>query len=381
MIDSLAEIGGAETLALHLAAELDPERFERTLCVTRWDEELAAAPPARDAVERMRAAGVRILGVPRRGRLSLAAWLILIRFLRRERPDLIHAHKFGSNFWAVLFGRLTGVPAIVAHEHMWSYADSTAVRRWLDRAWIARGADAFIAVSEEGRRQMIEIEGVAPQAVLYVRNGVPDPPPGDATAVRAELGIPADAPVVGTLAQLRPEKALDVLVAATSILREEQPEVRVLIAGEGDRRAELEAQIAHAGLTETVLLLGYRQDVPDLLAAFDVGVCCSDFEGGPLSVMEYMGAGLATVATDVGGLPELIHPDETGVLVPPRDPQALAAGLAGLLGDEPHRRELGQNARELRRRDYSLAAWIARMERLYDELLVHPRRGPRRTRR
>ena len=370
MIDSLAELGGAETLALYLAEALDAERYERTLCVTRWDDEAAKQEPARTAIEALRKSGVRILGIERRSRASVGAWWPLIRFLRRERIDVIHAHKFGSNVWAVLFGRLTRVPVIVAHEHMWSYEDSGPIRHWLDRAWIARGADALVAVSEEGRRQMIELEGVRPQDVLYIRNGVPDVPAGMRMKVRGELGISGDAPVVGTVAQLRPEKALEVLVAAAAKLRATTPDLHVLIAGDGLERPRLERMIESEGLGESVHLLGYRRDVPDILAALDVAVCCSDFEGGPLSVMEYMDAGLATVATEVGGLPELIEPGLTGALVPARDPDALATAIDALLRDPEGRREMGARARERRRADYALDTWVGRMEELYEELLA-----------
>jgi glycosyltransferase involved in cell wall biosynthesis len=369
MIDSLAEIGGAETLALHLAERLDPERDERILCVTRWDDEVAGREPARSAVRRLDEAGVRVLGIERRSRASLGAWRKLVRFLRAEDVDVIHAHKFGSNVWAVLFGRLARVPAIVAHEHMWNYESSGRARHWLDRVWIARGADALIAVSEEGRRQMIELEGVRPQDVLYIRNGVPDVGAGDPGKLRAELGIGPGEPVIGTVAQLRPEKALEVLVEAAALLRERRPGLHVLIAGEGDERPGLEELIRARGLEGAVHLLGYRADVPNVLAALDVAVCCSDFEGGPLSVMEYMGAALPIVATDVGGLPELVRPGETGALVPPRDPRALADAAEALLDDPEQRRELGERARALRRAEYSLEVWVERMEALYDELL------------
>ena len=106
-----------------------------------------------------------------------------------------------------------------------------------------------------------------------------------------------------------------------------------------------------------------------MLAALDVAVCCSDFEGGPLSVMEYMGAGLPVVATRVGGLPELVQDGETGILVEPRDPAGLADAIAGLLADPDRRRELGSAGRDLRAREYDVDVWMSRIEALYASLL------------
>jgi glycosyltransferase involved in cell wall biosynthesis len=186
--------------------------------------------------------------------------------------------------------------------------------------------------------------------------------------LRRELGIDPAQPVIGTVAQLRPEKALDVLIDATAKLRDKYPGLHLVIAGEGREREPLERLIAAQGMQGAVHLLGYRLDVPDVLASFDVAVCCSDFEGGPLSVMEYMDAGLPIVATDVGGLPELIEDGVSGLLVPPRDPAALAGAIEALLEDQTKAERLGREARERGRR-HGVDAWVARIEALYDELL------------
>ena len=135
------------------------------------------------------------------------------------------------------------------------------------------------------------------------------------------------------------------LVEAAALVRGRQPELRVLVAGDGAERGRLESLIEELGLADCVLLLGTRSDVPDVLVAADVAVCCSDFEGTPLSVMEYMGAGKPVVATRVGGLPEVVEDGVQGLLVEPRDPANLADALARLLEGESLRRRLGEAAR------------------------------------
>jgi glycosyltransferase involved in cell wall biosynthesis len=221
---------------------------------------------------------------------------------------------------------------------------------------------------------MIELERIDPSLVRVLYNAVPTPEPTGAD-IRAELAIPTAAPVVTTVCQLRPEKALEVLVDAAGLLRREFRDLRVLIAGDGPEEQSVRERIRAAGLGETVLLLGTRRDVPDLLAASDVTVCCSDFEGSPLSVMEYMGAGTPVVATDVGGLPELVGHGVHGLLFEPRNPNALAAAVGELLRDCERRRAMGARARERQRREFHLDALARRLESLYEELFRNSARG------
>jgi glycosyltransferase involved in cell wall biosynthesis len=275
---------------------------------------------------------------------------------------------FGSNVWACIVGKLAGVPVIVCHEHMWSYGGSR-FRSLVDRWLIARFSNAFVAVSEAGRRSMIESEGIPERDVVLLRNGLRSLPPGVHGRVRSELGIEPERPVVVTVGILRPEKAHSVLIeAAAELVRGGVPDLRVLIVGDGGERPHLESLIDRLGLGDAVSLLGLRRDIADILAVADLAVCCSDFEGGPLSVMEYMSAELPIVATDVGGLPELVQPDN-GLLVPPRDPAALADAVLVLLRDPERRRRLGRAGRERRDREYGADVYIEHLEALYEELL------------
>jgi glycosyltransferase involved in cell wall biosynthesis len=368
MVDSLERPGGGERLAIENAIRVDPARFRRRLCLTRWEDRFEREEPARSMIERLEEAGVEVIRIRRERRFALTAWRPLVRLLRSGEVDVLHAHLFGSNVWASVIGTLTRTPAIVAHEHMWAYAGGGS-RSLIDRHLIARLSDAFIAVSRAGERSMIEAEGIPEDAIVYVPNGIAPLPPGDGPRLRRDLGIEAGAPVIGSVGHLRAEKAYDVLIEAAAALRDRHPGLRVLIAGEGPERESLEALRSKLGLEGTVLMPGPRDDVADVLAAIDVAVCCSDFEGGPLSVMEYMAAGRPVVATRVGGLPELVRDGETGVLVDPRDPDALADAAGSLLGDPALRERLGERGREVQRAEYDIDVWAGRLERLYADLL------------
>jgi glycosyltransferase involved in cell wall biosynthesis len=374
LVDRLGTHGGAERLAVQVAERLDPARFERTLCASRFSVDERASGAVAPALAELQDAGVRFLGLDRRSRAELWAWRPLLSLLREEKIDVLHAHKFGSNVWGVLLGRLARVPVVIAHEHSWSY-EGQPLRRLIDHHVIARGSDAFIAVSREDRRRMIEIERIAPKDVRFVPNGIPAPPAASGRDVRSELGIAADAPVVGTVGFLVPLKALDVLVRAASQLAPEFPGLKVLVVGEGEERARLEALVAELGLDGTVLLPGHRADVPDVLASFDVAVLCSDSEGSPLSVLEYMEAGKPVVATRVGGVPDLIDDGVHGLLVERRDHAGLADAVASLLRDRERAARIGERARKRRRREFDIEVMVRALEDLYVELYSAKRVG------
>jgi glycosyltransferase involved in cell wall biosynthesis len=369
LIDGLSRHGGAEHLALLIAMRLDPERFASTLCVSRSPDMSDPDPETAQTLEQLAAAGVRFLGLGRRRKLDVWTWATLERFLRRERVQVLHAHKFGSNVWGTLVGRMARVPVILAHEHTWSY-EGQPLRRLLDRELVARGADVFIAVSREDQRRMIEVERIDPGRTLFIPNGVPASPGPSGHDVRAELGIDATVPVIGTVGSLRAQKAHHVLLRATVELARDRPGIQVLIAGDGPERESLGRLAAELGVADSVRFLGARGDVPDVLRALDVAVCSSDFEGSPLAVMEYMDAALPIVATSVGGVPDLIEHGVHGLLVAAEDPRALARAIAEMLSDPDRAREMGARARERRRREFDIDTLVHRLEDLYRELLA-----------
>jgi glycosyltransferase involved in cell wall biosynthesis len=375
LIDYAVRYGGAERLALSVATRFDPERFDSTLCVSRWPRAGVLDAESRETLEHISASGTKLLPLGRRRRSDIWIWGRLIRFLRDQQIDVLHAHKFGPNVWGALLGRATGVPVVLAHEHSWSY-EGKPLRRFLDRNVIARGADRLIAVSREDQRRMTEIEGIPRARTIFVPNGISRAEPSSGHDVRTELGIAPTAPVIGSVGSLLTVKAFDVLLRATALLTHDRPDVQVLIAGEGPEREALTALMHELGLDGSVHLLGRRADVPDVLRAVNVAVCCSNSEGSPLSVMEYMRAGLVVVATAVGGVPDLIEPGVHGLLVPPRDPPALAAALAELLDAPERARAMGDRARERQRTEFDIDVLVHRLETLYVEMLAeHQGRG------
>ena len=372
LVDLLSNHGGAERFALLIATRLDPERFESTLCVSRWpapEEFTRLDDSGEDARQRLVEAGVRFLPLRREHKLGLAPWLRLERFLRRERVDVLHSHKFGSNVAGSLVARLARVPVVLAHEHTWSY-EGQPLRRLLDRELVSRAADRMIAVSREDQRRMIEVERIRPERTMFIPIGITPPRPPDGGDMRAELGIAADAPVVGAVGVMRAQKALHVLLRAAAQIKPQWPDLQVVLVGDGPERQGLERLAKELGLDSNVRFLGLRQDVPDVLRALDVAALSSDFEGSPAVVLEYMDAALPVVATAVGGIPDQIEPGVHGLLVPAGDHVAFAEALSELLEDRDRAREMGLRGRERRRAEFDLDVMIERLQDLYVELLA-----------
>jgi glycosyltransferase involved in cell wall biosynthesis len=324
---------------------------------------------------------VEFIGLSRDARLDPRPWRQVLDRLRAGQVDVLHTHKFGSNVWGALLDARAPVPVLVAHEHTWSYS-GRPIRRFLDRQLIARRADAFVAVSNEDRRKMIEIEGVPHEKIRMIPNGTdlkaagPDAGP----AIRRGLGLKPDQPVVAAVALLRKQKALHLLIEAAVTLRKRFPDLAVLMVGgeepgEAAEPARLRDLVGEADIGDAVHFLGNRDDVAEILAATDIAILCSDYEGSPLVLMEYMEAACPVVATRVGGVPEIVVDGETGLLVPPGESDRLAEAIARLLEDPGSARAMGEAGRRRRRDEFDLSRTVREVEALYEELYARAGAG------
>jgi glycosyltransferase involved in cell wall biosynthesis len=360
MIDFVSSSGGAERLAVALATHLPQDRFEPWICATRRSDAVATRA--------LSDAGVRHLTLGRSGKWDIGCFATLAALLRRERVDVLHTHKFGSNVWGALIGSACRVPVIVAHEHGWAY-EGDAARTWLDGNVVGRLATKIVAVSQTEARRMVNAEGIARDKVVIIPNGYIPSPASSEHDIRAELGLDGGALVIAIAALLRSEKRLDLLLNAHARVRAALPHAHLVIAGDGPCRGDLERQAHTLGLDDSVHFLGARTDVDSLLQAADVGALTSDREGSPLLAFECMANATPLVATAVGGIPDVIEHGRTGLLVPPGDPDAFAEGLIALLSDPERRERIAAAAREALGR-YTIEATAARFASLYDTLIA-----------
>ncbi|HZE75279.1 MAG TPA: glycosyltransferase [Gemmatimonadales bacterium] len=349
--------GGSEEAALHLIASLDR---------ARWEPVLLHHPGAGIArlVEGAGRLGVRTCAVPRPDRARRMAGLAGLRqALRTERPAILHAHlswplacKYG-----VLAAWLARVPAVVATAQLYLEVGSHAEQRLMTMA-----LRRIIAVSNEVRARYARELRVPARKLAVVPNGIEVPPAVRRCdpALRAELVRGRPDYVVLTPARLHEQKGHAYLLAAAARV----PEATFVLAGDGPLRAELERLAAELNVADRCVFLGYRSDVSDLLAAADVFVLPSLFEGLPVSVLEAMAAERAVVATAIGGTDEAVTHEVTGLLVPPRDPAALAAAIRRLQADPQLAGRLAAAGRERVQREFSSAATARNVMRIYDEV-------------
>jgi glycosyltransferase involved in cell wall biosynthesis len=213
--------------------------------------------------------------------------------------------------------------------------------------------------------------------VITIRNGIPLPPQGADGAQRRQarqlLGLPETAMVVGSVGWLTAVKNHDLLIEAAAETRAVVPDLRVVLIGDGPARQHLMHKVAALGLHDVVRFTGLRDDVAALLPALDMYVCSSDYEGISLSILEAMAAARAVIATAVGGNPEIIQHQKTGLLVDQGNRQALASAMIELAGNEARRYTLAQHARRAVERQYSLARMVQDYDQLYQWCML-PRR-------
>jgi glycosyltransferase involved in cell wall biosynthesis len=349
--------GGTERIALNLLRRLRGA----------WRPVLLHSPEAPgDLRQAALNDGIELIEAPRPGR-ALASFARCCAVVRRLRPAVFHAQRpwpIESEAWLAA-ARLCGVPAVVTTEQLFPARlprGGVLRERMLDPLLHVR-----IAVSEHVARRVRETFGTPPHRVAVVLNGI-EPAPYEASADPAlrQALCPAGQPLVLTVAHLRAQKGLDVLVRAAA----DVPHAVFAIVGEGPDREALERAIAAAGLGERVILLGSRQDVPRLLASCDIFVLPSRYEGLPLAVLEAMAAGRAVVATAIGGTSEAITDGDHGLLVPPDDAVALGAAIARLLGDPEGAQRMARRARARLLERFTAARMSAEVSTIYERLLA-----------
>jgi glycosyltransferase involved in cell wall biosynthesis len=297
------------------------------------------------------------------------------RQIRRTDARILHVHGYAASNFGRIAARRAGIP-LVLHEH---FADpNMPAYQKIPDFLLRRLTDRAIAVSQSTADFLVQGRFVPKDRVEVVFNGAPldqfAPRPGiDGERIRAELGIPLDAPLITTIGRLNTQKGHQTLIAAAARVASRFPAVRFLIAGDGDLLASLRIQAASLAISQSIVFAGHRTDVPALLAATDVFCISSNYEGTPLVLFEAMAAGKAIVSTAVDGCREVIEEGRTGLLVAPKDPEALAQALSTVLGDPSMRASLGLAARATSKR-YDLTECVRAMERIYDAVL--DRGGP-----
>jgi len=376
------ERGGAPSIVLDLLRGLEGHGLTHTLATG------LAGDSAQDLLGTPAMAGLRVRTVPALARdirplADLRALLGLARLLRREEPDLLHLHTSKAGFLGRLASRFVGKRPVIYSPHgtILNGYFSPRVTRLFARldAWAARFTDRIVCYTSLeaaeylaagiGRRGQyavipngLEVEAYARQAALPAQT-------------RAALGLPPGSRAVLCGARLVPVKGQTYLLQAWPSVLKREARALLLLAGDGPEEHRLRTQVAALGLAGSVRFLGFREDIASLLACAELLVLPSLNEGFGMVLLEAMAMGSPVVASAVGGVPEVVLDGRTGLLVPPADPEALAAAILRLLGDPGFARQMGETGRERARKSFSREAFLQAHRDLYENLLV-PKRHP-----
>ncbi|MEE8219475.1 MAG: glycosyltransferase [bacterium] len=314
------------------------------------------------------AAGLPVLHVTMRNNFDLVAIWKLCRIMRWNKFHIVNTHSSRDSWVASFASKLAGVPALIRSRHL-----SVPIATHLLNI-VYHLPDVIITTCESTRRDMIERNRINENSIVSIPTGVVldrYDPDYRAPHLKSELGLADEAPIITMVAVLRSWKRHDIFLQAARKVLAHEPSARFLIVGEGPQRKNLERRIKQLGLGESVLMTGYRTDVPAILSITDVSCLVSDSaEGVPQAVTQSLAMGKATVGTNVGGIPELIVDGVTGFLIPPKDPDILAERILALLDDPAKARAMGQAGRRLIEQRFTSENMVEQLERLYQEILT-----------
>jgi L-malate glycosyltransferase len=321
-----------------------------------------------DGELRARAAeGLDLIPIAPRAEVDLKAAWRLSRVVKHLKPDVLHAHDphgVAMASLALSLGGSSPAPALVASRRVDFHLKSNSFSRWKHRQ-----VDCFIAASEAIRRMLVG-DGVPAERTVTVHEGIDIDHVRAAPAVNLHetFWLPHGAPVVGNVAALVPHKGHRHLIEAAQLVVREVPDARFIILGEGELREPLERQVREHQLEKHVLLPGFRTDVLGCLKGFDLFVMSSVTEGLGTSLLDAMACSKAIVATQAGGVPEVVEEGRTGFLAEPRDHHAMARSIIRLLKEEPLRRQMGEAGFARVRERFTVERMVAGTAAVYERV-------------
>ena len=362
--------GGPEKTILLGAAHADPARWRVTVCYIR---------DARDDVfgidSRAASLGVEYIEIPERHSFDVSVFPALRRLVKEQRIDIVHAHDYKTNLLVWLLHRLDGT-TVLSTAHGWTGHSGRERRLYypVDK-WLLARLPFVVAVSSQIRDELIA-HGAEPGKIEVVLNGIDHRAFRRDVAreapARAALGVGPGQIVIGAVGRLEPQKRFDLLIDAFARLRRDRPELRLLIAGDGSLKAELQRRIDTAGLSDAARLTGHTEDVAGFHHALDLFVQSSDYEGTPNAVLEAMAFETPLVATGAGGTAELVESGAHGLVIPAGDEPTLSRAMVQALDDAPARRRWAAAARHRVETDLSFEARMRKLERIYERLAQAP---------
>ncbi|MSU36047.1 MAG: glycosyltransferase family 1 protein [Pedosphaera sp.] len=308
----------------------------------------------------------RIVPMPMSGDLDVGFVFRLKRVLQQERPNILHLHsRRGADIWGGIAGRLCNIPTLLTRR-----VDNSEARSWVAVKY--RMYDHIAAISN-GIRDVLLNQGLGPGKVTCVHSATDTDhyhPGGDRAWLNEEFGLPSGNVVVGIIAQLIDRKGHRFLFDALPDLVKSHPKLRVLICGKGPIETQLRSQVARLSLDESVIFAGFRSDMDRILPCLDLVVHPALIEGLGVSLLQAAACEVPIIASNAGGIPEVVQHEHNGLLVPSGNSKALQRAMDRLIVDGDLRRRMGKNGRALVREQFSIAQMTAGNHRIYQGLMA-----------
>jgi len=359
-------IGGAERILYYTATGLNYNKYDISVCSLKKKGEIARA---------LEKQGIEVYCLHMGGRERFLGWLssiiALIRlfpYLIRIRPTIIHSFLFRANILARITGYLTGVPIVISSVRVMG-----GEKKYFHYVEMITSfmVDHYVAVSESVQKHIIDKSRISNEKISVIYNGVNIKSQDNAYGqnVKVPLTIQNEDRILMTVGRLHEQKGHCYLIQAISKVRKEFPKVKLLVTGEGEEENNLKKLVKSLDLTNEVIFAGLSSDIEEILPMAELFILPSLWEGLPNALLEAMAAGKPVVATKVGGIPEIVVHGETGILIPPRDHDALAIAIIDLLQNRLKAKDMGEAARIRAGKRFSFYKMIEKTENLYQELL------------
>jgi glycosyltransferase involved in cell wall biosynthesis len=361
-IISTLHVGGVENQLALILGKYDRRKLSPLVCSLSDKGEIG---------REIKESGIEVIPLKKLGHQF--NWTIvrdIYKLIKTRDVKIVRTHQYHANLYGRLAAWLAKVPCIVASVHNVYTQDKKLHRRIINR-FLSGFTDRVVAVSETVKRDIVKYDGLRADKVTVIYNGI------DAqrffnisgNSIRANLGIPLEAHVVGTVGRLTIQKGQRYLIDAVAMLKEKFPQIALLIVGDGPMRDDLQNCAKTLGIDKNAIFLGTRRDIPQLLSAMDIFVLPSLWEGLGTALIEAMASGKAVIATDIAPFREIINSEKVGILVPVKDRRAIASSIELLLNNKALAQTLAECAKERSFSNFSMDITTNRYVGLFENIL------------
>ncbi len=354
-------VGGLENVLATIVLNLNTEKYNVSVWCLKEGGFLA------DKLLK-RGVEVKVLNLP--SSKNPAGIYQLYKLLKDNKVNIIHTHAYSAGTIGRISAFFAGVPVIISHNHsVYSYYNK--YYHFVER-FLSLLTDKIICVSDIVKKFTNKTQGIDTEKLITIHNGIENVSPVPekiSTSIKNGLGIPPDHTVICTITHMLKHKGVIYLIKSASILLEHRKNVTFLLVGEGSLKDELKKLCVNLKIEKNVIFAGERSDIPEILSLSDIFVLPSLREGLPLTILEAMAYGKPVIATNVGGVPEVVKDRVSGILVSPKDPEALYNAMNELLSDKEKLQKMGHNGKKICNESFSSKTMVGKIEELYSFLI------------